>query len=309
MINIKWWVRCALIAATGVTIAEVYPILTQKTAAENSASIAFQSNPIEIDTYPTITLDTPTFRQDAPEKVKSSPSPVTLIQISQESNNITDTEAWFAANQLTLPTSLVPKPSFSPQEVPPDIPRQYQNNPLVGIVYHPDRDLLIYGSSLTNGRYLFSYNRNSQELEYGYDFSNYALPPISESQQDLIRQGITWVSQQDNILYVSHDHRTYAESSDGMNGYITAIDTNTNQVVWRSQPQVCNSRNFIIVDSTIICGYGFTAEPDFIYILNRNSGKILQQIPVATAVDYLIQKEDKLYVRTYDTNYVFEIVQ
>jgi glucose dehydrogenase len=94
-----------------------------------------------------------------------------------------------------------------------------------------------------------------------------------------------------------------------MNGYITAIDTDTNQVVWRSQPQVCNARNFLIVDGVIICGYGFTAEPDFIYILDKNSGKILQQIPVATAVDYLIKKDDKLYVRTYDTNYIFEIVQ
>jgi hypothetical protein len=92
-----------------------------------------------------------------------------------------------------------------------------------------------------------------------------------------------------------------------MNGYLTAIDTKTNQIIWRSKPLVCNARNFEIINEVIICGYGFTAEPDFLYLINKNSGKILQQITLKTAPDYIIRKENKLYVRTYDTDYIFGI--
>ena len=57
----------------------------------------------------------------------------------------------------------------------------------------------------------------------------------------------------------------------------------------------------------IICGYGFTNEPDYLYLINKNTGDLLQQIKLNTAPEYIIRKQDQLYVRTYDTDYIFEI--
>ncbi len=39
-------------------------------------------------------------------------------------------------------------------------------------------------------------------------------------------------------------------------------------------------------------------------------GELLpEQIPVNSQADYIIQKDDQLFVRIYDTNYVFQITQ
>lgn len=130
-----------------------------------------------------------------------------------------------------------------------------------------------------------------------------------QKDRGFINQTLNWIVPEDNILYFSHSHSTYAKSSHGMNAYLTALDRDTNQIIWRSQPLVCNARNFIIIDSVIICGYGFTAEPDYLYLIDKYTGNILQQIKLKTAPEYIIPKDDKLYVRTYDTNYVFSIQQ
>jgi hypothetical protein len=70
---------------------------------------------------------------------------------------------------------------------------------------------------------------------------------------------------------------------------------------------VCNSYNFLVRGDYIITGYGFTAEPDYLYVLDRRTGKTLSRIRLRTGPSYVIEKAGKLYVRTYDTNYVFEL--
>ena len=148
----------------------------------------------------------------------------------------------------------------------------------------------------------------SYKITNGYDFSNYTLAHnFIESDVSYVNQTLNWIIPEENILYFSHSHNTYAKSSQGMNSYLTALDRHTNQILWRSQPLVCNAKNFVIIDSVIICGYGFTAEADYLYLLDKNTGSILQQIPLKTAPDYIIQKDNKLYVRTYNTDYVFKI--
>ena len=46
-----------------------------------------------------------------------------------------------------------------------------------------------------------------------------------------------------------------------------------------------------------------------LYQIDRDTGRILEQIPVNSQADYIIRKDDQLFVRTYDTNYVFQITQ
>ena len=64
-------------------------------------------------------------------------------------------------------------------------------------------------------------------------------------------------------------------SSGGQNGYITALDPRTGKLKWRSAPLTCNTSNFLLDGDAIIAGYGFTEEPDFLYVLDRKTGKPL----------------------------------
>ena len=111
---------------------------------------------------------------------------------------------------------------------------------------------------------------------------------------------------ENNIAYISMYHMTYADTMP-FHAYIIAVDLNTGALLWRSLPLICNSDNFVVLDDVIISGYGFTAEPDYIYQIDKSFGTVLEQIPVKSQADYLIMKDGKLYVRTYNTDYVFEV--
>lgn len=196
--------------------------------------------------------------------------PLDLRLESKTPNAITDDADWFARNGLDRPE---PGPQFE----------------LGG-----PRGELLFGLD-SAGRVL-----------YAFDFSNYVLAPgWLPGDRDYVEQELNWAAEKDAILYVSHAHRTYAESSAGLNGYITAIDIRSGTVIWRTEPLVCNSRNFLIRDDVIICGYGFTAEPDFVHQLNRHTGETIARHPVRTAPEWLAEKGGRLFVRCYDTDYVF----
>jgi hypothetical protein len=139
-------------------------------------------------------------------------------------------------------------------------------------------------------------------LGYGHSPADTFVNPSATFQQ------LQWAEvSDDSILYVSNAHRTYAESSGGLNAYMTAIDLKTLEVRWRSEPLVANAENFLLLDDAIITGYGFTAEDDFIYVLDRLTGEVMQSIPVPSAPQYLYAEGDRLHVRCYDTDLVFSI--
>ena len=107
---------------------------------------------------------------------------------------------------------------------------------------------------------------------------------------------------------LSVSHLTYAESAPS-NAYIMAISLDDYSVIWKSEPLVCNSYNFEIVDDIIFTGYGFTAEPDYLFQIDRLTGRVLEKYKINSRADYIIYKDDKLYVRTYDTDYIFEVTK
>jgi len=140
------------------------------------------------------------------------------------------------------------------------------------------------------------------------DFLTYAHGPDDvEEDLDFTFQQLRWAEVDDGTLYVSNAHRTYAESSGGLNGFVTAIDPVTLEVLWRSEPLVSNSENFVVLRDGIITGYGFTGEDDYLYILNRHTGNTVERIPVPSAPEFLFADGDRLYVRCYDTDLVFSI--
>lgn len=208
---------------------------------------------------------------------------VSLEKLSEEENAITDTEAWFAANGLTQPLSNSMEDG------------QYRYE-LVG----------------DNGFYTYIltiYEKESGNFRCNLDFSEYRYTDnIKAGDEEFVEQRIWWAQSVDDVLYVAIGHYTYTESCPHT-GYLVAINLNDMSVIWKSEPCVTNGRTFEIIDNTIVCGYGFTSEPDNLILVNRLDGTVEEKIPIHSMADYIIQKDDVLYVRTYNRNYTFQILR
>lgn len=232
-----------------------------------------------------------------------------LAQRSARKNDITDDADWFVNNGLRLPEYEVPNSFRSVAGDAPDrAPKSYGGNKLVRAIYSDKHNFFIYGKDFDSGWLLLITSKQVDSTLHFLDFGNYVLSP-DYVKEDLmfIEQRINWVTVEDSVLYVSHGHSTYAASSKNMNAYVTAISLRNYKILWRSKPLVCNASNFEVFGDLIICGYGFTAEPDFLYTLDKRSGAIVQKIPLKSGPSYIIRKDNAVFVRTYNTDYVFEI--
>lgn len=259
----------------------------------------------DIESLKLVQLPAPAFNRQAAARPKAPASGLRLAIVSSKRNQITDEEAWFAANDLKLPLYRVTDAS---SELPPNAPTSYKGNLLIKAIRQDKTITLIYGKDYASGRYLIAMDKESGKFRYGFDFINYTQSPeYIAADRDYIFQSTQWAVEEGNTIYVSHNHMTYARSSKGMNAYITAIDTRSNRVLWRSQPLISNAGNFEIINDLIVSGYGFTAEPDFLYLLDKKTGDVRQQLAVKSKADYIIHKNNKIYVRMYDTDVVVNL--
>lgn len=236
--------------------------------------------------------------------------PIDLIQKSKESNEIIDDEEWFIDNELVYNYYAVAPYGFEmiAEKVLDYIP-MVQQDLILTRAFHDDSYLYCtYGGDYSQGYLLYIYNLDTQMEVYALDFSNYRYSPeYVEEDYDYIEQAVRWAVLKDGILYVSNNHQTYAQSSDYMNAYITAIDLTDNSILWRTDALVCNSDNFVIIDDVIISGYGFTDEDDYLYQIDRYNGEVISKTKLKTSPTYFSIKDDTLYLRTYDTNYTYTI--
>jgi serine/threonine protein kinase len=247
--------------------------------------------------------DVPSLFEQAFEKIYE------LQRKGRQASIAADNDNWFDSNQLPrLPEVLLPtQPANTAyQNLHEAIPRSWQGKKLITAIIQRDRALLIYGEFYYNALLLASLNFSAKVFEYGLDFKNYGYENIPED-REFTHQYIHWASQVEDILYVSHGHNTYARSSKGRTGYVTAINIKDNRVLWTSPALISNARNFEVIDDYLITGYGFTEEPDFLFVLRRKTGDVIQKIKLKSGPDYIIRKNNDIYVRTYDTDYVFRI--
>ncbi len=145
-----------------------------------------------------------------------------------------------------------------------------------------------------------------QALTQGYRFDLTSFLYTPNPGNDYTTMYVRYATMYDGILYVNLAHRTYSEDQPDT-AYILALDTQTGLLKWKSDNLVANCDNFMIYKDTIICGYGFTQEDDYVYILSRFTGKVLKKIKVKTSPDYFILDGDKLLVICYDTVYTYEL--
>lgn len=243
-------------------------------------------------------LPVPSFPAEPPSAPASGQGP-TLEQVSSKPNEITDLGAWLERNGLDLPER-------GPASLPNSVPRQLQEGLLVRAFEAGDSLFLLYGQTQVDARYLVAVDPRTYEFRYGYDLQAWRNPPDLEGNM-LTIQEITWAAEEDGVLYVSFGHRTYAKESGGRNAYVTAIDPRTDRILWRSRPLVANARNFLVLGDLILSGYGFTAEPDYLYLLDRSSGEVVGRHTVKSAPEHILPRDGLLYIRCYNTDDVFRL--
>lgn len=286
----------------------------QEAASQSKQPLSEEITTIEDDANtmdaPTI-LDTPPFQYYLSDWAESKEmQPLQLNLISNTTNEITDDDKWFMNNELAYNTYDVPN-SFqnTAGNLPEGIADMCGGLIITSAFYDESYIYCIYGTDFAEGHILNIYDVASKKIMYSLDFFNYSYSPeYVEEDYDYIQQKITWAVIKDDVLYTSNSHNTYAESSNNMNAYITAINLADMSILWRTDALVDNAYNFQIIDDVIICGYGFTNEPDYLYQISISSGEVLDKIPLKSAASYIIKKDNVLYVRTYDTDYKFEII-
>jgi hypothetical protein len=90
----------------------------------------------------------------------------------------------------------------------------------------------------------------------------------------------------DGELYFNEACQSYAREADGRCSALLRVDPRRGTVVWRTGPRVSNDI-FLVHGPVLIAGYGFTAEPDSLYLVARSSGEIVDRTGLDSAHDYL----------------------
>lgn len=175
----------------------------------------------------------------------------------------------------------------------------------------PETELLPWGKSEKDisrrGRdpHLIMLVDSSKNVKKVYNTSSMTFPPKNRG-AEIDRQSVSWAVVKDGILYFSISGLIGFD--DGKNAYIVAIDIATDKTLWVSKPNTCNSDNFLIIDNSIVCGFGESGSPDYVNVLNRFTGVQKQHLWVATAPNWFALGSDgKLYVSLYDRHIAFKL--
>jgi hypothetical protein len=85
-----------------------------------------------------------------------------------------------------------------------------------------------------------------------------------------------------------------------------AYDFPHEDLLWKSPDRVSRGI-FLPGDDAIISGYGATGERDWLYLLDKRNGQILQRLPLDTAPFYMERKGNRLFVVTHRKLYTFAL--
>ncbi len=210
---------------------------------------------------------------------------VNLELIYEVENEITDLDVWLASNEIAI------------SQFPYSDENYFYT--FTGAHFYEATGLLISEYSGENHIYSIDMKEFSMLPDKTFEEND----PFTDD-----RGYVNYAEVDDKTLYVSTGHKGYTVNNPST-GYVTAIDLESGEVIWKSEPQISNAYDFEIVGDVIICGYGFTDEDDYLYILNKSNGQVLEQIPLKSMAEHIVAKDSTLYVRTYNRNYEFAIVQ
>ena len=241
-------------------------------------------------------------------------------ELSDKSNNISDADTWFQENDLFLPmiknfpadTTRIQWEEAAPEQA------KWIYEDMAETVSRGFYDDRYFYEVVDTGRKgadlgsldLYMYRLDSRELEITLHLGDFlyadGYEPAADAEYDFIRQSVFWAQSEGDILYLAIGHNTYAEDCPHT-GYLLAIDLQNGEVLWESRQQAANANNFVLLEDVIVTGYGFTDEYDYLHVIDKGIGIDQKCVELKSAPDFLVEKDGKLYVHTYNTDYVFRI--
>ena len=232
-----------------------------------------------------------------------------LKRVVTKKNQVTDGDAWYADNDLARPRGVM-DPGWD--QVPPE-------TRWGRIAFYRDdgagRSVGIY---VKVGQRLGAKDEAGFSAIYDKEFDYTAVVFDGERVPQKVfplaafHPGILEMSHAElvgDVLYFDANYNGYASIVKGKTGYLTALDLSDGRVLWTTKNLTASFWGFIVHGEVIVAGYGFTAEPDFLYLIDRRCGKVLQTVRLKTAHEVLIARGERLYVRTYDHDYIFDFVE
>lgn len=103
----------------------------------------------------------------------------------------------------------------------------------------------------------------------------------------------------DGVLYFNEACQSYAAEAQGQCSSLVAIDPKKSRVLWRTPPLVSNGR-FRVRGCYLIAGYGFTAERDHVFLVDRATGALVQKVPVSSSPEQMtLSAPDQLDIELY----------
>lgn len=241
-------------------------------------------------------------------------------ELSDKPNDISDADTWFQENDLFLPmikNSLADTTRIQWEEAAPEQAKWIYEDMAerVSRGFYDDR---YFYEVVDTGRKgadlgsldLYMYRLDSRELEITLHLGDFlytdGYEPAADAEYDFIRQSVFWAQSEGDTLYLAIGHNTYAEDCPHT-GYLLAIDLQNGEVLWESRQQAANANNFVLLEDVIVTGYGFTDEYDYLHVIDKGIGIDQKCVELKSAPDFLVEKDGKLYVHTYNTDYVFRI--
>lgn len=136
----------------------------------------------------------------------------------------------------------------------------------------------------------------------GHEHWTVALHELLSRPTYLEVQDIRW---SEGTLYFNEACQSYASGAKGQCSALVAYDPVAKEIRWRTPPLVSNG-TFLIHGDYIVAGYGFTGERDYIRVVRRRDGKIMQKLAVPKAAELFVIAEDGLLdVKLYEGRRTF----
>lgn len=219
------------------------------------------------------------------EDVKAEATPYTLSLVSEEDNKVSQILTWYEENDLFLPVLGVKWGELRDMEAAPDVKDLTES---FESVFYDDNYVYECSDTVLN---IYAREDMAWLYQVEYDMDKWYLMGNCASLMD-------------GVLYIGYLYNGYAMPN---TCFMMAYDLENEKVLWRSEDQTFNTMNILIKDDVIFCGYGFTDERDYLYQIDRHTGKVIAKAELKKMPEMMAFKDNQLYIHTYSYDYVFEI--
>ncbi|MFT5468013.1 MAG: hypothetical protein ACI8UO_003121 [Verrucomicrobiales bacterium] len=111
---------------------------------------------------------------------------------------------------------------------------------------------------------------------------------------------IVWDADAETLFFTTLE----GNLGDAEDAILHAFHVKTGKPLWRTKAAIARG-DFLLYQNHILCHYGFTAQDDFVNVIDRGSGKVLKKQRVKTAASHLIRMDDAIVAPCYQGVYEF----